>query len=110
MTPATILKVDFDQVEEAILVNGFEEGAGIVGALGRVFIKAVDGLRQQARQRGLARATRTREQIRVTDAVRGNRVAQGLHDMLLADNFGPALRAVFAIEAWDILVGSQIVL
>ncbi|MBV6466622.1 MAG: hypothetical protein PGMFKBFP_01942 [Anaerolineales bacterium] len=90
--------VNFNEVEEAIFVDGAAVVAFVAGTLGLVVVQAVDGFRQQTRQRGLARAARTREEIGVRHAVSDNGVAEGLHDVLLADDFGPSLRAVFAVE------------
>ena len=91
-------RVDLDQVNEAVLADGAAVVALVAGTLGFVFVQAVDGFRQQAREGGLARPARTGEQVRVTDAIRRDGIAERLQHMLLADNFGPSLRAVFSIE------------
>ena len=90
--------VDFDQVHEAVVADGFAMVALVAGTFGFVFVQAVNGFRQQARERGLACAARPREQKRVTDAIRRDGIAERLHYMLLADNFGPTLRAIFSVE------------
>ncbi len=54
---------------------------------------------EQARRRGLAGAARTREEVRVTDAVFGDRVAHRGGDVVLADQFREALRTVLPVQA-----------
>ncbi len=65
----------------------------------RVFIQAVDGLRQQTGSGGLASAAWTCEQVGVDNAVTHDRITQRLYDMLLPDNFIPFLGAPFIIES-----------
>jgi hypothetical protein len=65
--------------------------------LSAVFSQAIDGFRQQARKSCLACPARTCKQVGMPDTFRDNRVSQGLDNMILPDNFGPALGAVFAI-------------
>jgi len=89
--------VNFNQVEEAALVEGDAVRAGVVGALGRVGMQAVERLGDEARGGRLAAPARPREQIGVRDAVAAQRVAQRLDDVLLSDDFFPELRAPLAV-------------
>jgi hypothetical protein len=43
----------------------------------------------------------------VADAVSRDGIAERLHHVLLADNFGPALRAIFSIEGLGHSVSSD---
>ena len=53
---------------------------------------------QQLGHAGLARAARAHEQIGVVDLAQLDRVAQGAHDALLADDLVEGLRAVATVE------------
>ena len=62
-------------------------------------IEAVERTREEARGRGLAGAARAGEEVRVTDAIFGDRVAQRGGDVVLADELREALRAVLPVQA-----------
>ena len=57
---------------------------------------AIEGLGQHARRRGLANSAGTGEQIGVADSIGGNRLLEGLGNVLLADQFVKCLGAVAA--------------
>ena len=62
-------------------------------------IEAVQGRGEQARGRRLAGAARAGEEVRVADAVFGDRVAHRGGDVVLADQFREALRTVLPVQA-----------
>ena len=61
-------------------------------------VDAVERAGEDLRQRRLAGAARADEEVGVVDAVLLDRVAQGAHDVLLADHLVEALGAVAAVE------------
>ena len=91
-------RVNFDEVEEAILVDGFAIFTFVVGTFCRVGIRAIDRLRQQTRERGLPRSARTREEIRVRDAVCRDGILQRGDDVVLSQHGAPFLGSVFSVE------------
>jgi hypothetical protein len=79
-------RVDFDQVKETILIDGFTVLALVTGALRRISIRAVDRFRQQTRQRSLACPTRTGEEIGMGNAIRRDGVLERRHHVILPYN------------------------
>src|SRR6185503_1662971 len=61
--------VYLDQVQEAVLVNGFAVLAFIVRAPGGIWVQAVDRLRQQTGEGSLARAARAGKKIGMRDPI-----------------------------------------
>ena len=61
-------------------------------------VRAVQGFREDARGRRLAGAARSAEQVRVRDPVVAHGVAEGPHDVLLAEHFVETLGPVAAVE------------
>ena len=59
---------------------------------------AIERLGQNARHRGLADAARAGEQIGVVQALRGQRIGQRLHHVVLPHHFGEVAGAVLAGE------------
>ena len=57
---------------------------------------AVQGLGQNARDRGLAHTARAGEQVGVVQPLRGQRIAQGLHHVFLPHHLGEVARTVLA--------------
>src|SRR5512136_1472234 len=85
-------RVELDQIEQAALGDGIAEGALVARSPGRVRVETVDGFGQQPRRRRLARAARAGKEVRVADASRDNRVAQGTCDVPLAHHRVKGLR------------------
>src|SRR4029077_17463333 len=71
--------------------------AGVVGLSGRPIL-AIQSLREDARGSCLAHAADARKNIRVCHAIRLNGVGKRARHMLLPDNFGERLRAIFASD------------
>ena len=93
-------RVELGVIREAAAVDF---GAGRAHAAGRggdaalaIDALAIERLGQNARHRGLADATRTREQIGVMQALLRQGIGQRLHDMLLPHHFGEIAGTVFA--------------
>src|SRR5947209_2695829 len=61
-------------------------------------VLAVDGLREDARERGLAGAARACEEVCLADFVLLDRIREGPHDRFLPDDLLEGLRAVLAVE------------
>ena len=79
-------RVDFDEIDEPPLVDGRARRAH-AARLGHDARLAVQRFREQARDRRLADAARAGEQIRVVQAIVGERVRQRLDDVRLPDEF-----------------------
>jgi ribulose-5-phosphate 4-epimerase/fuculose-1-phosphate aldolase len=84
--PARI-SVQLSQTSQGSAVGRFSEPIGVA---------AVERHGQDARDGRLADAAVAGEDVAVRDAVLGQRVHQGHGDVVLADDVGEALRAVFA--------------
>src|SRR5687768_15475657 len=82
--------VDLDEVEEASFADRDACRAGIARLAVRG-LRAVDRLRDQTRDRGLADAARTGEKVGVSDLTGGDGIAEGADDVLLADHFVESL-------------------
>jgi hypothetical protein len=82
------------EVPFAIVMQALQTLSGVgVGPL-----HAVEALREDARERGLPRAARAGEEVRLADLSGGDRVLQRPDDRLLADDLVEVLRAVLAVE------------
>ena len=92
-------RVELDEVVERAVGDGDAVLARAVGLTVGAEVQAVQRPRQQAGGGRLAGATRAGEEVRVTDAVLGDRVAQRGGDVVLADQLGEALRSVLAVQA-----------
>src|SRR5699024_2530280 len=66
--------------------------------LGRLAALAIERFGKDARNRGLADATRAGKQVRVMRAPRVQRIGQRAHHVLLADQLGEAPRSPFACK------------
>ena len=92
-------RVELDEVEE----GPRRDRAAVLALAARLAVvaqvQAVERPRQDARGRGLARAARAGEEVGVADAVLPHRVAERDRDVVLADQLGEPLRAVFAVQA-----------
>ena len=91
--------VELDEVVERAFGDGDAVLARAVGLTVGAEVQAVQRPRQQAGGGRLAGAARAREEVRVTDAILGDRVAQRGGDVVLADQFGEALRSVLPVQA-----------
>ena len=89
--------VHLDHVERAAGGDRQARLALAARAQGRA-VDAVERAGEDLRQRGLAGATRADEQVGVVDAVALDRVREGAHHVLLADDLVEGLRAVAAVE------------
>ena len=89
--------IDLDQVEGRPLTDR-DAGWASVAGVAVLEVRAVDGLGQDPRERGLAGPARPDEQDRMADAVRPDGVAQRLDDGLLADDLPECLGAPAPIE------------
>jgi hypothetical protein len=87
--------VDFDEVDEAALVDFLARGAHAARRGGDAGL-AVEALGEDARDGGLADAARTREQERVMHAPLGQCITQRDPNVFLADEFGEGSRPPFA--------------
>ena len=96
--------VELEQIQEAAVGDTDAVVAHAARVAVGTSVRAVECFGEEARHRGLARATRTGEQVGVTDALVAHRVAHGGGDMGLPDHFGEALRAVLPVEG---LVGHR---
>jgi hypothetical protein len=72
-------------------------GAGVIRALGEVWVEAVEGLGHQPGRRRLAAAARAGKEIGVRHAIAAQRMAQGLDNVFLPHDFFPQLGAPFAV-------------
>ena len=68
----------------------------IVGEIDLGAVGAIEAFGENPGDGGFAGAARADEEVGVGNAVLGDRIGQRLGDMLLADNVGETLRAVFA--------------
>ena len=89
--------VDLDDVHGGTLGDAPARRA-LVARLGRGPLDAVEPLRQQPRQRRLARAPWAREKVRVGDALLRQGVGERAHDVGLPGHVGKGLRAPLAVE------------
>ena len=87
--------VDFEQVHEAAAVDFLTRGTDATGS-GRNTLLAVERLGEDARQRRLADATGSGEQIRMMQALLGQRVFERPDHVLLADETGKRFRTPLA--------------
>ena len=79
--------VDLERVERPAFEDFQTRRAGAAWSRGRaVRGVAVDGRGEEARRRGLAHATRPREQVRVRQPVGRDGVRQGADDLFLPDD------------------------
>ena len=83
--PAVRGRIDLDEVERPSLADGDTRLAGIA-RVAVTQVRAIEGLRENARQRRLAGAARTDEEGRVRDPSRPDGVAECLDDGPLADD------------------------
>ena len=92
-------RVELDEVEERAV--GDREAVLALAARLAVGteVEAVERAGEQPRGRRLAGAARAGEEVRVTDAVLGDRVAQRGGDVVLADQLAEALRSVLPVQA-----------
>ena len=91
--------VELDEVEEG---SGRDRGAVLAHTARFAVvaeIQAVERTSQEARGRGLARAARTGEEVRVADPVVVDRMAQRGRDVVLTDELCEFLRPVLAVQA-----------
>ncbi len=88
-------RVDLDQVDEAAFVD-LDAGAALAAGLRGDALLAVERLGEDARDRRLADAARAREQVRVMQPARLQRVDQRLQHVLLPDRVGEGLGPPFA--------------
>ena len=97
--------VDLDQVDEAAAVDLGAGGADAAGGGGDAGL-AIERLGENARQRRLADAARTGEQIGVVQAVLLERMGQRAHHVLLPHQAGKITRAPLARE--DLVTHAEI--
>ena len=90
-------RVHLDDVERGAVRDRDARVARLVGVRRRA-LRAVQRLREDARQRRLARAARAGEEVRLTHLAGGDRVLQRADDRLLADDLVEVLRPVLAVE------------
>ncbi len=106
-------RIDLDEIHEAVFVDGLAIFAGVVGALGRVFVETVDCFCKQSRHRGFACAARASEKIGMTYSVCFDGIGEGLDNMLLSDHGIPLFWAVLAVEGlghfWLVVCSWQLV-
>jgi len=100
--------VDLDEVEEGPLADRDAVLAAVAG-LAVLRLGAVHRLRDEPRDRRLADAARPREEIRVRDLARADRIPQRTGDVLLPDDRGEGLGAIAAIEGRPLGHPSRIV-
>ena len=89
--------VHLDHVERGAVRDRDADVADVVGRRRRALL-AVERLREDARHRGLARAARAGEEVRLAHLPELDRVPQRPHDRLLADDLVEVLRPVLAVE------------
>ncbi len=82
--------VDLDHVQIAPFYH-CDAVIALIVWLAVVGIRAVEGFGEDARRRGFAGAARACKQVGMGYAVFGDRSAQGLCDVVLADEFGELL-------------------
>jgi hypothetical protein len=91
-------RVDFDEIQETILVDGFAVFTFVIRSFCEIGICTIDGLCQKTGERGLTCSTRTSEQIGVCNAIRGDGILEGGEDMILPYDFVPFFRSILSIE------------
>jgi len=91
-------RVNFNEIEKAILVDGFTKITFITRSPDRVGMGTIDCLRQKTCHRSLPRPTRTSKQIRMTDSIRINSILQSGNDVILPHHGCPILRSVFSVK------------
>ena len=96
--PGVGCRVHLDQIQEAILIDRLAVGACVAGTAGRISGQAVDRLGENPRDGRLARAARSGKEIGVTDTIRGDRILEGLDDVILSDDLGPISGTILPIE------------
>ena len=89
--------VDLEDVERRPFADG-DAGVACVARVAVLQVRAVDGLGEDPRERGLAGAARPDEQDRVRDPVGADRVAQRLDDRFLADDLAERLGAPASVQ------------
>ena len=89
--------VELDDVERRARRDRHARLAGPAGRRRRT-VDAVDRLREDARDRGLARAARSGEEVRVVEPVLGDGVGERAHDRRLADDVGEGTGPVAAVQ------------
>ena len=90
--------VHLDQIQEAVLVDRLAICACVAGTAGRISGQAVDRFGKDSRNRRLAGAARSGKEIRVTHTIGGDRILEGLDDVILSDDLGPTSGAILPIE------------
>ena len=90
-------RVDLLHVHAAAVVNGAAGRAAVAG-VAVVRMLAVDGLGQNFRARGLARAARAGKEIGVAELAGDKLRTQRLGHAALADHVGKRLRPVFSVQ------------
>ena len=94
---AVARRVDLDDVEVGALADRHALLAR-AARLGRRPLLAVDHLREDARGRGLARASRPAEQERVVQPVLADRAGERADDVVLPEHLGGRLRPVPPVQ------------
>ena len=95
--PALRGRVHLDHVERAAVRDRLACVTGLVGGRGRP-LRAVERLREDAREARLAGAARAGEEVGLAHLVVLDRVPQRADDRLLPDHLVEVLRAVFPVE------------
>ena len=90
-------RVHLDDVERG---SGRDRDARVARPVrvGRRPVGAVERLREDARERGLAGSARAGEEVRLAHVPGRDRVPQRADDRLLADHVVESLRSIFAVE------------
>ncbi len=92
-------RVDLDDVDAARpAARQVAARLAVAAGLGRRAVLAVEGAGKDARARGLAAAARAGEQVRVVDAVVGQRPLERLGDVLLADDVAERVGTVAPVQ------------
>ena len=88
-------RVDLEQIDEPARVDIATGAAFAAGCRGHASL-AIERLREDARDRRLAHTARAREQERMVDAARVERVRERASDMILSDELIEFARSPFA--------------
>ena len=88
-------RIHFDEVDKTTFIQ-FITRSALAARQGGHPGFAVQTLREDTRDRGLANPARPREQIGVMQAVRRQRIGQSAHDVILADHFVEPAWPIFA--------------
>src|SRR5436309_8981022 len=91
-------RVDLDQVEKTSLADG-DAVLAAIARLAILGVRAVHGLRDEARDGRLSRATNACQQVSVRDLPARDRVPPGPRDVLLSDDRAERLGTVAAVES-----------